>query len=372
MRKHKVKNIGPICDHNEEIITHDSEKAEYFNDFFVNVSEELTKQLDPLDLSSLNTFITRVTPTKDNTDVSWELVKNKLTKAANPKNATGPDHVSPRDLSMIGDSIIHSLLPIFRKSVNDASFPSGWKLSRVNPIFKKGSSTDVNNYRPISLLSIPGKILEDVVNDTLNNHLDTQGLLCHKQWGFRKNYSTESLLLHLTETWKNALDEGLKVGVLFIDFRKAFDTVNHTILLEKLKATGISGDLLSWLDNYMSARKQFVQISGYKSESKTVTYGVPQGSILGPKLFSIFVNDLPEAITSGDLFMFADDTTIFTIGKNIDNIILTLQSILDQVYTWCQFNRLIAHESKSEALIISSQNFIGPLPRLTYGNSTIE
>ena len=372
LRKHKIKNIGPICDHNEEIITHDLKKAEYFNDFFVNISEDLTKQLDPLDLSSLTTFITRVTPTKDNIDMSWDLVKNKLIKAANPKKATGPDHVSPRDLSLIGDSVIHSLLPIFRKSVSDASFPSSWKLSRVNPIFKKGSSTDVNNYRPISLLSIPGKILEDVVSDTLNNHMETQGLLSHKQWGFRKNYSTEGLLLHLTEIWKNALDRGLKVGVLFIDFRKAFDTVNHTILLEKLKAIGISGDLYSWLDDYMSARKQFVQLSRYQSGPKTITYGVPQGSILGPKLFSIFVNDLPESISSGDLFMFADDTTIFTIGENTDNIILTLQSVLDQVYTWCQSNRLIAHESKSEALIISKQSFIGPMPRLTYGNSTIE
>ena len=138
--------------------------------------------------------------------------------------------------------------------------------------------------------------------------------------------------------WKNALDRGLIVGVLFVDFRKAFDTVNHTILLEKLKAIGISGDLFSWLDDYMSARKQFVQLSGYQSGSKTVTYGVPQGSILGPKLFSIFVNDLPESITSGDLFMFADDTTIFTIGKNIDNIVLMLQSVLDQLYIWCQSN----------------------------------
>lgn len=122
----------------------------------------------------------------------------------------------------------------------------------------------------------------------------------------------------------------------------------------------------------MSARKQFVQISGYQSEPKTITHGVPQGSILGPKLFSIFVNDLPESITSGELFMFADDTTIFTIGNNIDDIILTLQSVLDQLYTWCQSNRLIANESKSEALIISSQNFIGPLPRLAFGNSFIE
>ena len=128
--------------------------------------------------------------------------------------------------------------------------------------------------------------------------MDTQGLLCHKQCGFWKNYSTESLLLHLTETWGNALDKGLKVGVLFIDFRKAFDTVNHTILPEKQKAIGVSGDLLSWLDDYMSARKQFVQLSEFQSKHKTISYGVPQDSILGPKLFSI----------CGNVFMFADDT----------------------------------------------------------------
>ena len=129
----------------------------------------------------------------------------------------------------------------------------------------------------------------------------------------------------------------------------------------------MSGDLLSWLDDYLSARKQFFQLSGFQSKQKTITYGVPQGSLLGPKLFSIFVNDLPESITGGNVFMFADDTTIYTIGKDIDNIILNLQCILDQVYTLCQSNRLIAHESKTEAMIISSQNFIGPLPRLTYG-----
>ena len=109
----------------------------------------------------------------------------------------------------------------------------------------------------------------------------TQGLLRHKQREFRTNYSTESLLLHLTEAWKNTLDKGLKVGVVFIDFQKAFDTVSHTILPQKLKSIGILGDLLSWLDDYMYARRQFVQISRYQSEFKTITYGVPQRSILG-------------------------------------------------------------------------------------------
>lgn len=112
-------------------------KAEYFNNYFVNISENLTKQLDPLDFSSLNTFITRITPTKDNIHISWELVKDKLMKAANPKKATGPGNVSRRDLSLVGDSAIQSLLPIFKKNLSNSTFPLNWKLSHVNPIFKE-------------------------------------------------------------------------------------------------------------------------------------------------------------------------------------------------------------------------------------------
>lgn len=142
----------------------------------------------------------------------------------------------------------------------------------------------------------------------------------------------------------------LKVGVLFIDFRKAFDSVNHTILLQKLKAFGISGNLLSWMKRYLSNRNQFVQVNDVKSDTSFIKFGVPQGSILGPKLFSLYVNDFPESITSGELYIFADDTTIFTVCDNIDMIFKAMQDILDQVLSWCGANRLIAHETKSGAL----------------------
>ena len=348
-------------------------KADHFNDFFINVTESLTTKLNPLDKSTLSTFVTRITPTKDSTDFNWELVKSNTQKALNPKKATGPDLVSPRDLFLASSELVtQSLLPLYKNSLTSASFPRDWKLSRVTPVFKKGKPCDVNNYRPISLLSIPGKILEAVVCNSINDHLQSHNLLSRNQWGFRKNRSTEGLLLHMTETWKSALDQGLVVGVLFVDFRKAFDSVNHSILLEKLKATGISGSLFSWLANYLSNRNQFVQISGKKSALQPVKYGVPQGSILGPRLFSIYVNDLPEFISYGNLYMFADDTTVYTIGKDTGTVISSLQCILSQLHMWCAANRLIAHESKTEAMIVSRSSFIGPLPALRYSTKTIE
>lgn len=145
-------------------------------------------------------------------------------------------------------------------------------------------------------------------------------------------------------------------------------------LQEKLKSIGtcISGNLFSWLTDCMSMHQQFIQVSGNKSEPVTVRFGVPQGSILGPMLFSIFVQDLAESIMSGEPYLFGDDTTIYTISENIDDIIHTLQSILDQVYTWCLSNRLVTHDSKSEAMIISNQTFTVPLPRLRYGDCNIE
>jgi len=143
-------------------------------------------------------------------------------------------------------------------------------------------------------------------------------------------------------------------------------------MLEKLKAIGISGSLFSWLANYFSNRNQFVQISGKKYTLQPVEYRVPQGSILGPRLFSIYVNDLPESISNGDLHVFADYTTIYTIDKDIDMIISSLQCILSQLHIWRTSHRLIAHETKTEAMIISRSIFIGSLPALRYGTKTIE
>ena len=196
-------------------------------------------------------------------------------------------------------------------------------------------------------------------------------ILTDRQWGFRKGYSTESLLLHLTESWRSALDRGHKVGVLFIDFRKAFDCVDHTILAEKLKAVGLAGDMWNWINDYLSNRMQGTSVNNSRSDRKSIRVGVPQGSLLGPRLFASYVNDLPDSIASGEVYMYADDTTIYVIGHTVDDISTVLQAVLDQVNSWCLRNRLVVHEGKSEAMVVSTTPFIGPLKPLKWGEDVI-
>ncbi|PFX16227.1 Hemicentin-2 [Stylophora pistillata] len=208
---------------------------------------------------------------------------------------------------------VHQTGDCSNKTTSD--YPAGQPSHMQRTLVTNSSDVEVKHHveEGASALRVPGKILEDVVSSSLDHHIESQGLLSNNQWGFRKNYSTEGILLYLTETWKEALDTGLKVGVLFIDFRKAFDSVNHLILQKKLQAMDVSGDFLSWFTSYLCERRQFVQLSGIKSGPRLIKYDVLQGSILGPRLFSIFAKHFPEAVTDGELFMFADDTTIFTI-----------------------------------------------------------
>ena len=158
-------------------------------------------------------------------------------------------------------------------------FPSKWKIAKVKPAFKKGNKKLRENYRPLSLFSAPSKIFESIICDTLDAHINKFNLSSVNQWGFKKGMSTETLLLYLTETWKKSLDLDLVVGVLFIDFKKAFDTVDYDILESKLQSSGICGDINSLIMDYLANRKQYVEIKGHKSSLRIIEIGVPQGSL---------------------------------------------------------------------------------------------
>lgn len=221
---------------------------------------------------------------------------------------------------------------IFNTTLRTGILPQAWREANVTPIFKKGKKSLPSNYRPISLTSVICKLLETFVRDWLVGHLRENGLLSKQQYGFISGRSTTLQLLHVTEEWNSILDRGGEIDAVYLDFMKAFDTVPHRRLLTKLAAMGIEGNLLKWIEAFLSNRRQRVLIKGVPSSWRPVVSGVPQGSVLGPVLFVAYINDLPDNIQSS-LYMFADDTKLYKeITEAQDRLLL--QRDLDRMDQW--------------------------------------
>eukprot|EP00794_Sanderia_malayensis_P016459 gene16459-18091_t len=239
----KAQKIGPIKGDNNEIITEDNLVAESLNSHFAKVGEKLAGEIrDPSEFTAKH-HIHRDTPVISNISITEEKVKSALRKRTRPGKGSAHDNISSKDLHLIGDSASKGLNIVMRNSVEEAQYPTQWQISKVRAIPKKGNMLDRGNYRPVSLLSIPSKIYESIICDELGLHLKENNISNPHQWGFTKAKSTELLMLHLTEQWKAALDEGKYIGVLFIDFKKAFDSISHETLALKLQACGASSHL---------------------------------------------------------------------------------------------------------------------------------
>ena len=227
----------------------------------------------------------------------------------------------------------------------------------VVPIYKKGEQSSPSNYCPVSLTSICCKLLEHVVYSHIFSHLDQHDILCNEQHGFRHKRSCETqLILTIHDLAKN-LDSGLQSDVIFLDFSKAFDKVNHKLLLHKLDHYGIRGGLLSWLADFLTNRKQQVVIEGQQSSSADVTSGVPQGSVLGPLLFLCFINDLPEQIKC-KIKLYADDVLLYTTINTVDDC-HRLQNDLITLEQWARKWNMVFNPTKCEFLRVS--NKINPI-----------
>ena len=233
----------------------------------------------------------------------------------NPYKATGPDDLSPRVLKELAHSICAPLTVLYQKSLDTATVPSDWKKARVSPIYKKGDKYLPSNYRPISLTCIASKLLEHIVTSNLNNFLETSGTLTPCQHGFRSCRSCESQLIELTSHISSLMDKGEEVDACFLDFSKAFDKVDHKKLVQKLSNIGVSQQIVTWVEDFLRNRTQAVVVDGHSSSPCPVTSGVPQGSVVGPILFLIYINDLPNAVKS-NVRLFADDTVIYATVNN--------------------------------------------------------
>ena len=241
-------------------------------------------------------------------------IYSKIFKAKAGKS-TGLDKISNKLLKAAGETIIGSLSQIFNLSIDTGIFPDDLKHIKVTPLYKSGDKMDCDNYRPISVTSAVAKKFEKLVSRQLNNFLEFHQIVSTNQSGFRTQHSTETALLYSVNQCLVNMDQGLINGLLFLDLKKAFDTVDHNILISKLELYGVRGKALQWFISYLRGRKQVCKINHEISDRATITCGVPQGSNLGPLLFLLYINDLPNCVRSTKASMFADDTNISCDGK---------------------------------------------------------
>lgn len=287
-------------------------------------------------------------------NVSEEEVTKLLVKLDNSKSA-GPDNLSPVFLTKCANTIATPLSLLFNISLTTCKFPSLWKSAFISPIHKKGQKQDVCNYRPISKLCVVAKIFERIIYNNVYQAIHNS--FSPSQHGFLKGRSTVSNLVVLNEYVTASMDAGKQVDVVYTDYSKCFDRIDHKLLLRKLQLIGIRGDLLRWFSSYLDNRSQAVVISNYISGWVTIPSGVPQGSLLGPLLFLIFVNDIDKCFLHSQLLCFADDMKIFSSIESPSDV-NNLQSDLMRLDDYCRINKLDLNPSKCSVMTFSRKRNI--------------
>ena len=324
------ENIGPLVTAAGQTTEDAEDMCRMFNEYFLSVfTEENLVEIPAVQsffIGSIDNALSRVIINKQEVEKEIDRLK--------PQKSPGPDEIYARVLKECKIEVSSKLSEIFNKSLESGEVPEAWKLANIIPIFKKGSRTATSNYRPVSLTSTVGKLLESIIARTIRNHLETFKLIKDSQHGFTKGRSCLTNLLSFFSEVYEAVDKDKAYDVVYLDFSKAFDRVPHERLIRKVEAHGIRGGLLKWIKAWLTGRKQRVSINGIKSDWATVTSGVPQGSVLGPLLFIIYINDLDVGINS-NISKFADDTKIGRVMNSTeDNIVL--QKDLDQLVEWSE------------------------------------
>ena len=326
--------------------------ANHFNEFFSSVASNIVDDINPTD-PPVDNFSENVPLFSFTTNPVTGTEIIETVQQLQPKKTLDMTGISTWLLQKIVTAISVPLTHIFQGSLASGLVPNQLKIAKVIPVFKSGQKDSMDNYRPISLLSCFSKVIEKIVCNRLTLFLDSNNLITNAQYGFRKNHSTLHPLVHFANFVSTALDKKEHCVAIFCDLRKAFDTVNHAILLNKLKKMGIRGNELLWFQDYLSNRKQLVHVNGANSLLKLLSIGVPQGSILGPLLFLIYINDLPLC---SELFalLFADDTTLLLSDTNLENLIAKVNQEFKKVSDFFRSHKLALHPAKTKFILFTN------------------
>ena len=274
----------------------------------------------------------------------------ELIKQLEQNKSLGPNSIPTNILNLVQNEISIPQSRIFNLSFSSGIHPELLRISKTTPILKKGSRLSACNYRPISLLSNLNKILEKLMFTRVYKFIEKYNCIYELQFGFRQKHSTNQALINITETIRSALDNNKFACGIFVDLQKAFDTVNHEILIEKLQHYGIRGITNNWFKSYLTDRKQYVSINGYNSNMKVLRHGVPQGSVLGPLLFILYINDLRFSIKHSNVYHFADDTNLLHINESFKKIQKYLNIDLKNLHKWLLANKIFLNCEKTELI----------------------
>ena len=377
--RQKLKQRSFSFHSGNEVISDPDEAVNYMNKFFCNIGSSLNppRQSRPHSAHVQNNHASSFALTSITEDEIIHSISD-----LKPNSSPGYDDITEDVLKLAAPFIATALLDIFNTSFSSGTFPSRMKIAKVIPIHKKGSHHDINNYRPISLLPVLSKCLEKIMFNRLNNFLTKFHLISDSQFGFSKNKSTVDAMVAFMNQVSSNSDK--HISSIFCDLSKAFDCVNHSILLNKLYSYGIRGTPHKWFHSYLTDRLQFtsipkfsapnsshtIKLSEAKSKLCSITCGVPQGSILGPLLFNLYINDLPQFNNYVNCILYADDTNIILSSNDPSSLNNNITSVLSNAMSWFERNHLSLNEHKTNYMHITPKLEI-PHDQLTINNSRI-
>lgn len=375
INKIKTKTAIPKLIIENRTITDSTQICNALNHFFSTIGALLASEILPHSNNALpNTLPQPHIPSKLSVFEQTTIDEvSKIIDNLDHNSSTGLDGLSTKAIKCIKTFISEALTNCINNLFSEGLFPQTLKTAKVSPIHKSGSKTDPGNYRPISVLPVLSKIIEKILHKRLETYLNSINYISDRQFGFRPKSNTLAATADLiTKVKKNIDKKNIVLGV-FIDLKKAFDTVSHDLLLMKLKAIGVEGQAFKMFKSYLTDRQQIVKMTTHQSNALPVSFGVPQGSILAPLLFSLYINDIQEIGLHGHLTLYADDTCLFYFGTSISHIISLAQSDLNNLFKWLQCNLLTINISKTSYIIFKAKNkIIPPYQSLTINNIPIK